>query len=386
MSEAHAFLPPSSSPRWVKCALSASLERAYPSPEGPEAAEGTAAHWVFAEVLAGRPPAVGALAPNGVPVGADMLEAAELVYEDVRACLFPYYGERWREAVVVERRVTMPRIHALNWGTPDIRAWARLPDGRLVLFVWDFKYGHRVVEAFENWQLIDYTEGALHEAGIDGLSDQHTVVDMRVIQPRAPHRDGPVRSWRVVASDLRGYFNRLQMAAEEAAGPSPTARPDPAACRDCSARHACEAIRRDAFSAADQGYRLGAEDLDAVSLGVELRMLKRAQALLDARVSGLEAQAEAFYRRGDAVPWFSMESTPGRPKWTRPVGEVLALGGLMGHDFAAPPSAITPTQAIKKAPELEALISTQYSARSPGAMRLVPDDGSKARRIFSRKT
>lgn len=380
MSE-HAFLAPSSAARWVRCALSASLEAAYPETEAsPSSLEGTAAHWVVQMLLQGTPVAIDTQAPNGVAVTLEMLQAAELVRDDIVQTL----GPEWAKYLAIERRVQIPRVHPQNWGTPDYRAWSRLQNGRLCLHVWDFKYGHEIVEAFENWQLIDYTAGILGEAGINGLQDQETVVDMVVIQPRAYHRDGPVRRWRVVASDLRAHFNRLEMAAEDATSQFPTASPQPEACKNCKGRHACEALQRAAYFAADYGKHYAPLELTPHALGLELRALNRAKALLEARVSGLEAQAASKIKAGTLVPFWALESTPGRLAWTKPPAEVLALGQMLGLDLAAEPDVITPTQAKAKAKtaKIGPEIFDAFATRPAGAAKLVEDDGSKARRIF----
>jgi len=381
MSE-HAFLAPSSAARWVRCAFSPTLEAAYPEKEqSPKSLEGTAAHWAVQMLLQGAPVAIDTQAPNGVSVTEEMLEAAVMVQEDIVQTL----GDGWREKLVIEKRVDIKRVHeSANWGTPDYRAWTTLGDGRLKLFVWDFKYGHGIVEAFENWQLIDYTAGILGEAQINGLQDQNTVVDMRVIQPRAFHRDGPVRSWMVVASDLRSHINRLSMAADDAMSATPTASPHPVACENCQGRHACEALQRAAYFAADYGQQAGALDLTPHALGLELRALSRAHALLEARMTGLQAQAEALLRTGKLVPFWMIETKPGNLAWTKPVAEVLALGQMMGLDLAKPVDAITPAQA-KKAGLPDALVNT-YAARPTGSAKLKPDDGSKARLTFSSTT
>lgn len=381
MTQAHAFLAPSSAGRWVECPGSASMEARYPETEAdPAAADGTAAHWVVERLLRDLPVALNDLAPNGVPIDADMLEAGHMVYEDVTAVL----GANWRKHVVLERRVNMPRIHpSANWGTPDVRGWAPDPEtGRWALHVWDFKYGHKLVEVYENWQLIDYVSGCLTEANIDGLTDQVTDVTMHVIQPRAYHKNGPIRRWKVKAALLRAYFNRLEGAATEATKLNPPCRPSPPACENCRARHACEALQRAAYRAADMAQAATPLDMPPDALGLELRQLKRAKALLEARESGLEAQAAALIRSGTAVAWFAMESSPGRRVWTRPPAEIIALGQMFGADLAAPVDVITPTQALKRAPVLESLLPV-YSSRPVGAAKLVPDDGTTARRVFT---
>ena len=376
MAGLHAFLAPSAAGRWVKCALSARLEAAYPeAADSPASLEGTAAHWVVQRTLEGSPPVVGSQAPNGVGVTLEMLEAADLVIEAIEARL----GRNWRKILVIERRVHIPRVHPTQCsGTPDYTAWVRLPNGLPMLFVIDFKYGHGVVEVFENWQLITYAAGKLDEIGGD---ESDAFVTMVVIQPRSHHKDGPVRQWVERAANLRAHINILAAAALKACSPEPTATPDPDACEHCRGRHACVAVQRSAYSAADRGRRGEAVELTPHALGLELRALSRAKALLEARESGLASEAEALIKQGQHVPFWSMESTPGRLAWNKPASEVLALGAMMGVDIAAPASPITPTQA-KKAGLPDSIVNL-YASRPAGAAKLVPDDGTKARLTFT---
>lgn len=386
---AHAFLAPSSAFRWVRCALSASLEAAYPETEAsPSSLEGSAGHWVVERLLRGTPVAVDMQAPNGVAVTQEMLEAAELVQEDIVTTL----GPDWAKLLVIEQPVQIPRIHPThNWGTPDYHAGTRMANGRICLHVWDFKFGYGVVEAFENWQMIDYAAGLL---GHMGANDQETVVEIIVIQPRAFHREGPVRRWRVAASDLRPYFNILENQAGLALMPNPPAVPTPEGCANCTGRGHCEALMRAGGQAADKGGQYGALDLSPHALGLEARMLKRAQALLNARVSGLDAQIEASIKRGILVPFWATESVPGRLTWAKPAAEVMALGEMIGVKLWKDAEPVTPTQAkaaakrVAKAAELpgdayEGLIDA-YAVRPAGAVKLVADDGSKARLTFSK--
>lgn len=379
---AHAFLAPSSAHRWVFCPGSARMEAAQPQAgETPATAEGTAAHWVVeCLLLHDRTPTADEVAPNGVPIDAEMIEAAQLVRDDVAARL----GTNWRTTINVEQRVTIPRVHPKNWGTPDIWAFQQLADGSWMLHVWDFKYGYKVVEAFENWQCINYASGILSQAGLDeGGRDLHTFVSICVIQPRAPHRDGSVRRWTVRASDLRGHVNRLHSAAEEACSDNPMCRPEPSACEDCRARVPCEANQRAAFRAAALGYASQPLDITPAGLGLELRNLTRAKQILDARIAGLEEVADALIRKGVPVAWHALESTPGRLAWTKPAAEVFALGEMLGVSFAKQVDPVTPTQAKAMLPAALKPTIDAFAQRPPGALKLVADDGSKARRVFT---
>lgn len=374
----HAFLAPSSAARWRVCALSAALEAAYPdAEESPESLEGTAAHWVVQRCLEGFQPPVDSQAPNRVAVTLEMIHAAELVIETIQGAL----GQRWREMLIIERRIQIPRIHPVHcWGTPDYYAWAMLPDGRRILFLFDFKFGQRLIEVTENDQLISYTSGLLSE--VPDLDDQNTVVSMLIIQPRSHHRDGSVRRWMVRASDLRADVNILHMQAEKALSAKPPAVPDPDACRDCRGRHACEANQRGAYSAAQKGQESQAVELTPQALGLELRALTRAEGILKARISGLQAQAESLVRSGTLVPWWMMGSTVGRLDWNKSDAEVIALGQVVGVDLAKPTEPITPTQAKDRKLLPESVIKI-YASRPVGAVKLMPDDGTKARLTFA---
>lgn len=378
---AHAFLAPSSAPRWVRCALAPTMEAAYPETEdSPASMEGTAAHWAVQMLLQGTPAAEGVQAPNGVAVTRDMLEGAELVQTDIAGKC----GRNWQDALFIERPVRIHRVHpSLNWGTPDYVHWSDR------LRIWDYKYGHGIVEVFENWQLLDYAAGILGDAYAEDL-----IIEFTIIQPRAFHRAGPVRNWSIRASDLATYVTRLNEAAALATGANPPANPTPEGCEHCTGRHACEALQRAAYFAADHAGRYGALELSPHALGLELRNLTRARALLDARISGLEAQTVASIKGGNLVPFWLMEAVPGRLAWTKPAPEVFALGDMLGLNLRKAPEPMTPTQAKAAAKvaakaagmaadTYDALIDN-YASRPAGAAKLIADDGSKARLIFGK--
>jgi len=365
MSE-HAYLPPSGAHAWVHCAVWPKMSQRFPEADSPESAEGTAAHWVCVEARAGREPAPGTRAPNGVAVTNEMLEGADVW---MRAT-----GPADAQDHTEQRVGHAPGV--LNWGTPDL--W-RLSPGWLD--VWDYKFGHEHVEVFENWQLTNYAELIRDELGINGVADQQLQVRLHVVQPRSYHRDGPVRTWTVgPLSNLRAAFNILNSAAARAVQPEPVAAVG-THCKHCPGRHACQALHRNALAAVDYAGHATPIELPPEALGHELRALDRAAALLDARRTGLQAQAMAVIKQGQRVPFYAVEPGQSRERWTRPPAEVLAVAEAMEVKGIGRTELVTPAQARELG--LDPSLVAAFSERPPGAVRLVADDGSKARRAFS---
>ena len=368
----HSRLPPSGASAWTRCPGWVGMQQAYPEmgSDAEAAAEGTAAHWAAAEGLLGRMAAPGVVDPAGTVVDEEMLEAVGLYLADV-----------WQVCAeagvtpVVEQPVAIPRVHPECWGTPD--AWA-YDAKRGILYVWDFKYGHRFVEVVDNLQLIAYAAGLLDSLGINGQQDQHVRLSLRIVQPRAYTRDGPVRHWEILASDIRGPVNLLAAAAVEALSDSPTYRAGDQ-CQYCAGRHTCRALQHAAAGAADTATRELPVQMPPGAVGHELRLLRRALALLESRCSGLELEALRMLGKGERVPYWAAQQSSGRARWAKPVEEVLALGQMFGVDLAKPAEPITPKQA---AALIDESVINAYSEKPKGAMKLVPLNETSVKKVF----
>lgn len=363
----HAPLAPSSASRRKACAGSRKMEALYPqADDSPHALEGTAAHWAASEMLNGRTVDSGQIAENGVMLNDEMIEAATMYVDEIR---------KVNGKPHIEERISINYIHEQCWGTPD--AWI-FHNG--TLYLWDFKYGHRFVDVFENWQLIEYAAGILDVIEINGITDHHVTVDMTIVQPRCYVGGSPVRSWKVRAVDLRGYFNAARMFEAKAMANDATLTVSPE-CRDCSARHACPALQRAAYSDMNIATEAVPFDLPPAALGTELRYLQAAIETLTARASSLEEQALSMFRQGKAVPHFTAQHGNGRERWVKPEAEVIAMGELMGVNLGVT-KLVTPKQAIK-AGMPEAIVKS-FTEIPRGELKLVPDDGTKARKIFGK--
>jgi hypothetical protein len=140
-------------------------------------------------------------------------------------------------------------------------------------------------------------------------------------------------------------------------------------------------LQREGFAAMAEATHVSPLVMKPAEASLELRMARRAQKLLDARVTGLEEQILATLKRGERVPGWSVVHGSGRERWSRPAAEVLAVGTMMGVDVAKPVEPITPAQARKKG--LDPGVVDAMSERPPGAAALVADDGAGLRAVFA---
>lgn len=380
----HAVLAPSAAHRWVNCPGSVKAAEQYPSTDSDASREGTAAHELAAELVARYARAVpakwadweGKVADNGVPLTEEMFEAALIYAEDVQATM--------REAKVfggdglrIEQPVTIPRVHDLNFGTPDCSIWDA-STGRLT--VWDFKYGRKAVEARKNWQMIEYAIGLLDEiTGSNALMAEGITVDMRIIQPRAYHPNGLCRGWKVNGADLRGYCNQLKLAADLSQQEEPPAKAGEW-CKYCPGGAACLTLQQETAGIADRVETLQLIDLSPQDTATELRYLQRAQDLVKERLTALEAQALEQIRSGTDVPGYAIGHGRGSTVWGKSDAEVIALGDLMGVQLRKPEEAITPKQALKL--NVDQAVINSYSKKRQGAAKLVPTTDTIASRVF----
>lgn len=376
MSGAHSILPPSGAAAWRRCGLWVAMNQAFPQPDSPETLEGTAAHWVAWEILAGRPVAEGTPAPNGVIVTDEMIEGGELLVATIRERMPLEQFGQWH----IEEPVQIPRVHPQCWGTPDAWGFAL---SLATLEVVDYKFGHRFVDEYENDQGVAYTAGIIDVLAEKlgkgpGLLDQAITVNFTIVQPRCFYKGKPVRTWSVKASDLRAHINLLAGAAEKALLPEPTAVTNEE-CRDCPGRHACPALQRAAYADAEYAVKSSPVELSPAAASLELRMLERALERLQNRVDGMREAVTVHGRQGHPTPFHRLEQGYGRTQWNVPPGQVIAMGQLMGVDLSKP-GVMTPAQA-KKAGVDEAVIKA-YSTTPLGQIKLVPDNPADARRVF----
>lgn len=240
---AHARFSPSAAKRWLACPGSIALsESAPPQPESKYAKEGTEAHTILENILKAH------LTPGGNPYIAirelrknysdqTMVEHVVNTFETIKT-LIPHNNCE----VLSETKSKCDFIHAEFGGTAD--AVIMEPFGRLTVV--DFKYGAGVaVEAHNNEQMASYALGIAHKYGFD-----FTDCEMVIIQPRAEHRDGPVRSWRISIEELKSWETKFRSGIEAALDPINPKLIAGDHCRWCPAKPICPEVSTRALARA----------------------------------------------------------------------------------------------------------------------------------------
>lgn len=374
--------------QWSHCHGSARMQALYPpdpNVRNEKVEEGKACEWLseqmFESLRGGTETptkdVIGTLSPNEVVIDQQMYEAAlEFVNDIFRYC---NQHQGLKEFVQFQYEVDM------SWYMKDqkgrINAWVYNQKQREIV-IWELKYGHRIVEPFENVQLIGYAKSIVDKLQFDGIDDQNHKVILKVVQPRGYHVDGIIREWELKASDIRPYVNQIVDNAHHAASPDAKCRPKAGICDTCDARHSCESLQQAVHSFFDYLSEPMPAHLDAHALSVETKILRAGEKLLKARLSGVESQCLAELKRGVDIPGFASQQGYGREKWRSDVelDEVVQMAELLGVDCLKPREIDTPAQLRKKG--IDETVIKEYSFIPKTSVKLVEDNGSKARQIF----
>lgn len=229
----HSPLGASSAERWMRCPGSVTLINAIKSAEGYQEddpdyrRDGTQAHALAAHCLEGGIDAWEADAEQFPELTADMMGAVQEYLDFVRSIA----GQR-----EVEVRVHLPDFHPQFFGTLDCVVFG--DDG--TLHIVDYKHGVGVVvDAEENPQLKYYGFGKVGPGGPGKWRDDMPA-KLTIVQPRAFHPDGSIRTWETTVGEIRRWAeDELKPAMEATADLDYLALGEH--CRFCPAKLACPA-------------------------------------------------------------------------------------------------------------------------------------------------
>ena len=392
MSGEHAPLPPSGAPQWGHCSGAAIAAASAPDLPSEASLRGEAGHWVGENCLrrwqdpnGGCPTChewVGLLSPGGVVIDEEIAEGAQVFVDDVLTVAQEHGALR---DMLIEFRVHMPNVHPTdNWGTLDC-ALVLMRVG--LIYIWDYKGGHRQHTATGNLQLVDYLEGLRAAYDINGMADQHVEVIARIVQPFSYRPEGPIDEWRFTLCDLRGYVNQLAAKAHQAST-TPTLSSGPW-CRDCPAIRLCSAARKAGYNLIDYANEPYAMDnMTGADLATERRILRAGMVATKARLEAIEADLEYRVANGATDTGLALQSKTGNLAWNVPAANAIALAAQFGGDISKP-GVMTPTQAKAAVPrelrqQFEQVLTT-VTGRPSGRLQLTDADNTVGARAFKRK-
>ena len=260
-------------------------------------------------------------------------------------------------AIAVEDVIHAANIHPLCKGVIDAYVI-----NATELTIFEFKYGMKPVEVYENWQLLEYA------AGIFDKRKELKKITLVIVQPRVYHRNGAIRRWMITAEQLSEYIKRLSAMEHVAAQDNAPCKPNPL-CTKCRARSNCVALRHFTLTAIEFSQINESEELPAAAFAHELPFLKMAKDLITTRILALEEQAKATIKRGERIPGYSLRAISTRETWSRPALEIAALGVALGINLLKAAEVITPKQArtLGVPDDILSIFATQEM----GALKLV---------------
>lgn len=308
--------------RWTVCPGSIRLQREWaekhgPPEETPWAKEGTEAHELAAQCLRNGHDA--AEFAQIVNLDDSAIEGVQLYLDTIRHDLKQFGGE-----LEIEKKFGLTDFHAMFWGTADAVLITKTRD----MLVYDLKMGRgHIVEIQShnggpNVQLGFYALGALHNAG------QHiNHIQIVLVQPRAWHRDGPVRRAYVDKSSLNTLRDKLIEAAAEAEKPDAKLVPGDH-CRFCSAMAGCPAIAQFAYQEAQKNIcadpaNYGNEDLSQVLEHIDI---------IEQWIAAVRAHAHVVAAGPKGIPGWKLVDKQGRRRWIDEKQVVRKLCLLWGLD------------------------------------------------------
>ena len=258
----HSRYSASAAERWMNCPGSVRLCDGVPEHKSKYAEEGTQAHELLEVMLLDKKlGAPGALAQRRAAASQDMIDAVQIAFQYVVDLLDSIEG--W--GLTLEKRVEVPSEAAPGevFGTLDISIYDPANRKRYII---DYKHGAGVpVEVIGTKQLRVYALGVTRAEPRQPV-DKYELV---IIQPRAFHPAGPIRSEIIDAADLVDFYDEIENAIKEVQSAEAAAhllngsdhgwtatylRPDAKSCRWCLAATICPAREKQALALVGQDF------------------------------------------------------------------------------------------------------------------------------------
>jgi hypothetical protein len=237
------------------------------------------------------------------------------------------------------------------------------------------------VDAVGNPQLRYYGLGALVR-----MQDMHlphpmpTRVVLAIVQPRAPHALGPVRSETLASASLLMWADEL-VAAAKATEPDDAPLVPGDHCRFCMAAPRCPKLYEDSLAAAQMVFSpvdlAPTQPTPARELSdAQLQRALQAAQLIEPWLRDLYAHAQGLLENGDDIPGWKLVQKRALRHWamdtviTEP--ELMKLG-LKREQIYEPPALRSPAQVEKQLPRSRYAALTPLVVKVSSGVVLAPD-------------
>ncbi len=320
--DTHAKFAPSSAKRWCNCFASVKMSEG--EDDGPNiyTAEGSLAHIICQllalmvfnsmatlEELVGDTYMIDGFE---IEVTEEMIEAcwvyAEVLCDDMLANGLD--SQHIGDIIKVEQRI---QIVDGCFGTSDCNM--AIPFTKLI--VYDYKHGAGVpVDVEDNDQMKCYAVGALNEYEKIAGSSEMNVIELVIVQPRANHKDGPVRRWETTREQILKFKREIEISISYCKDDNPTFDTGDW-CRWCPAKHKCpelfentNEIAKAAFDVVDTGE----DTLVAMTDEQMLKVLDNADTI-KGFLKAVQAHAQARLEGGDSLGDYKLVRGRATRKW-----------------------------------------------------------------------
>jgi hypothetical protein len=381
----HSQLSASGAKRWMNCPGSVRMEEGQPDSGSSYAREGTAAHELIETCLRD-----GVLDPIdflgqdiGVPISGEVSEFIAVTPDMVDATTVFVNYVRDRIAANIGAIVHFERRGDLGVFNPPVPMFGTAD---VVIFhperghmeVIDYKHGQGVVvEVTRNEQTMYY---ALVASVAEGRVPD--TIRCTIVQPRAQHDDGPIRSYDFDRDELVAFKHELMAAAERTQDPDAPLQVGPW-CRFCRAKAICPAQKQHAVDLMQAEFEFevapqvpSPQSLTTEELGV---ILLRAPYVMD-WLREVESYALAHVENGGHIPGFKLVEKRTNRRWKDEdaAERYLARRGLKKSERTKQ-SVVSPSQAEKllKQKGLDTARLEKHWEKPEGAAKLVPEEDSR---------
>lgn len=338
----HASFAPSAAKRLIACPMSYWLgqQAIATSPLAGQssvyAAEGTAAHSLAEYILLGgqapdKPYKI-AVEGHSITVDMTMLDYVRVYIRHIEDTMTRAGNQAlvWYEqkVSVVAGLPASAKLAGLEiWGTSDCIIFDRATG---IVYVIDLKYGSGiVVEVVDNEQLLTYAVGVLEFIRRVAPGWSVREVQLHIVQPRAEHEDGPIRTDTWAALDIHIWRDEVLLpAVREILGESPRIEPGEH-CRFCPAVAICPERRKLAQRIAQAQFL--AAQVDNEQLGEALGWTKA----LERWIEAVKEESLSRAMRGQHIPGHKLVKKISRRQWADETAahEAMDALGLQPSDY-----------------------------------------------------